>query len=92
VWPFPAALREILGRYERILIPEMNLGQLWRLVRSEYAMPAYSFTKVQGRPFTTREMLRRIQEVLKGPAAGSSHPIESAAATDTKAAFDESGG
>jgi 2-oxoglutarate ferredoxin oxidoreductase subunit alpha len=76
LWPLPASLKGILSRYERILIPEMNLGQLWRVVRSEYALQAYSFAKVQGRPFTTGELYRQIQRVLRMPAHGSSHPID----------------
>jgi len=79
VWPLPATLAGMLSKYERILIPEMNLGQLWRLVRSELAVDAYSFTKVQGRPFTTSELLRKIEEVLKLPAHGNAHPLESKA-------------
>ncbi|MFN0207295.1 MAG: 2-oxoacid:acceptor oxidoreductase subunit alpha [Planctomycetota bacterium] len=76
LWPFPESLKSILSRYERILIPEMNLGQLWRIVRSEYAIEAYSFAKVQGRPFTTNELFRQIQRTLRMPANGSSHPME----------------
>ncbi len=79
LWPFPSKLLSILSRYERILLPEMNLGQLWRLLRAEYALPVFSFTKVQGRPFTTNEVFARIEEVLRQPAGGSSHPMVSRA-------------
>jgi 2-oxoglutarate/2-oxoacid ferredoxin oxidoreductase subunit alpha len=92
LWPLPASLPEILSCYERVLIPEMNMGQLWRLVRSEYAVPAYSFTKVQGRPFTTSELFRRIQKVLDLPAHGTSTPMESGAEKASDTAWDESGG
>ena len=46
--PFPRNLGEVLARYERILVPEMNLGQLSRLVRAEFLVDARSLSKVQG--------------------------------------------
>lgn len=93
VWPFPSSLGRILQRYERILIPEMNLGQLWRLVRSEYGIEAYSFAKVQGRPFTTGELYRQIQKTLSAPPRGSSHPLDTRIEKASEAAaFDSSGG
>jgi 2-oxoglutarate ferredoxin oxidoreductase subunit alpha len=54
--PFPANLGEVLQGYRKILIPEMNLGQLSRLVRAEYLVDARAFTKVQGVPFRTDEL------------------------------------
>ncbi|MBI3818028.1 MAG: 2-oxoacid:acceptor oxidoreductase subunit alpha [Planctomycetes bacterium] len=92
VWPFPSSLGAILSRYDRILIPEMNLGQMWRLVRSEYAVQAYSFAKVQGRPFTTGELFRKIQQTLELPAHGSSHPLDTKLERASEVAADVSGG
>ncbi|MBK9384177.1 MAG: 2-oxoacid:acceptor oxidoreductase subunit alpha [Planctomycetes bacterium] len=63
VWPFPQGLGPILKRAKKVLIPEMNLGQLWRLVRSEYLVDAISLPKVQGRPFTSSEILEKIQSL-----------------------------
>src|SRR5207248_2448166 len=48
--PLPADLGGILGRYRRVLVPEMNLGQLVRLIRAEYLVDAIGFNKIQGRP------------------------------------------
>jgi 2-oxoglutarate ferredoxin oxidoreductase subunit alpha len=92
LWPLPAGLKDILLRYERVLIPEMNMGQLWRVVRSEYAIQAYSLAKVQGRPFTTRELLHQIEKTLELPAGGSSHPLDSKVESMSEAGWDEQGG
>ncbi len=54
--PFPPNLVEVLDRYEQILIPEINLGQLSRLIRAEFLVDAHSFTKVQGVPFRAAEI------------------------------------
>ena len=54
--PFPANLGEVLRRYPRVVVPELNLGQLSRLVRAEYLVDARSVTKVQGVPFTAGEL------------------------------------
>jgi hypothetical protein len=70
----------------------MNLGQLWRVVRSEYGIGAYSFAKVQGRPFTTREMLRQIEKTLALPPGGSSHPLDTQLERASEAAWEEQGG
>ncbi|MBC7555291.1 MAG: 2-oxoacid:acceptor oxidoreductase subunit alpha [Taibaiella sp.] len=63
--PFPKNLGEILGRYEKVLIPEMNSGQLIKLVRAKYLTPAEGLSKVQGLPFTTAELKTKITELLK---------------------------
>jgi 2-oxoglutarate ferredoxin oxidoreductase subunit alpha len=63
--PFPANLGEVLARYDRVLIPEMNLGQLSRLVRAEYLVDARSLTKVQGIPFRAAEIETAIREAAK---------------------------
>ena len=54
--PFPRNLGEVLRRYPRVLVPEMNLGQLSRLVRAEFLVDAQSVTKVRGVPFTAGEL------------------------------------
>jgi 2-oxoglutarate/2-oxoacid ferredoxin oxidoreductase subunit alpha len=63
--PFPSNLGEVLGRYRRILVPELNTGQLTKLVRAEFLVPAEVQSKVQGQPFTAGEIQTRIEEVLK---------------------------
>lgn len=62
--PFPADLGDVLRRYSTILVPEMNLGQLSRLVRAEYLVDAKSFTKVQGLPFRAAEVENKILEMM----------------------------
>ncbi|MGB3054751.1 MAG: 2-oxoacid:acceptor oxidoreductase subunit alpha [Acidimicrobiales bacterium] len=54
--PFPPNLGEILARYPRVVVPELNLGQLSKLLRAEYLVDAHSITKVQGVPFTAGEL------------------------------------
>ena len=62
--PFPANLGEVLRGYRKILVPEMNLGQLSRLVRAEYLVDAQTLSKVQGVPFSATEIEARILEML----------------------------
>ncbi len=64
--PFPKNLGELLKRYERVLIPELNLGQLATLVSAAFGIPVVRFNKVQGRPFTTSEVADRILQCAKG--------------------------
>jgi 2-oxoglutarate ferredoxin oxidoreductase subunit alpha len=54
--PFPADLGAILSRYKRVLVPEVNTGQLSRLLRAEYLVDAVSFTQMQGVPFRAADM------------------------------------
>jgi 2-oxoglutarate ferredoxin oxidoreductase subunit alpha len=63
--PFPANLGEVLSRFERVLLPEMNLGQLALLLRARYLKDVQSLTKVQGQPFTRQEILVKIREILE---------------------------
>ncbi|MCC6409006.1 MAG: 2-oxoacid:acceptor oxidoreductase subunit alpha [Planctomycetes bacterium] len=65
VWPLPAGLDEIFASYKAILIPEMNLGQLARVLRSEYQRHEFiSYSKVQGLPFKTFELNDKIDAIL----------------------------
>jgi 2-oxoglutarate ferredoxin oxidoreductase subunit alpha len=61
--PFPKNLGEVLHGYEKILVPEMNTGQLIQLVRAKYLVPAVGLNKVQGQPFTTEEVKAKIIEL-----------------------------
>lgn len=54
--PFPANLESVLHRYQRILVPEMNTGQLSRLLRAEYLVPTKGINKVAGIPFHIQEI------------------------------------
>ena len=63
--PFPKNLGELLHGYNKILMPEINSGQLLQLIKAKYLLPAIGFSKVQGQPFTTAEMKEKIIEELK---------------------------
>jgi 2-oxoglutarate ferredoxin oxidoreductase subunit alpha len=60
--PFPRNLGEILAQYPKILVPELNLGQLSRLLRAEYLVDARSITKMQGVPFRAADLEATILE------------------------------
>ena len=62
--PFPTNLGEVLARYQHCLIPEMNMGQLARLVRAEFLVDAKTISKVQGLPFRASEIEEAIVETL----------------------------
>src|SRR5262249_51717402 len=66
--PRPSDLGDILGRYRRVLVPEMNLGQLVRVLRAEYLIDAVGFNKIQGRPFKVVEIVGRCLRMLEGSA------------------------
>jgi 2-oxoglutarate ferredoxin oxidoreductase subunit alpha len=63
--PFPANLGELLRRFRKVLIPELNLGQLALLIRGRFLVDAESFSKVQGRPFTSGEMEAKLRGMLE---------------------------
>ncbi|HUY40359.1 MAG TPA: 2-oxoacid:acceptor oxidoreductase subunit alpha [Candidatus Dormibacteraeota bacterium] len=64
--PFPADLGEVLRRYPKVLVPEVNLGQLSRLVRAEFLVDARSLNKMQGVPFRAAEIETAIVTLLQG--------------------------
>ena len=63
--PFPADLGEVLARYDRVVIPEMNLGQLALLIRGKYLVDAISLTQVRGMPFKAAELAEQLQGVIE---------------------------
>ncbi len=69
--PFPADLGEVLRRYDRVLVPEVNLGQLNRLLRAEYLVDAVSLTQVSGIPFRAAAMETAILQLIDETADGS---------------------
>jgi 2-oxoglutarate ferredoxin oxidoreductase subunit alpha len=62
--PMPANTAEVLGRYQRVLIPELNLGQLALLIRGRFLVDAISYTSVRGMPFNSTELAAAIEEVV----------------------------
>jgi 2-oxoglutarate ferredoxin oxidoreductase subunit alpha len=59
--PMPANLGEVLARYRRVLVPELNMGQLAMLIRARHQVDVASLNKVQGRPFSVEEVLTEIR-------------------------------
>ncbi len=62
--PLPRNLGEVLSGFETVIIPEMNLGQLCTMIRAKYLVDAVPFSKVKGRPFQIREIVRKVEEYL----------------------------
>jgi 2-oxoglutarate/2-oxoacid ferredoxin oxidoreductase subunit alpha len=62
--PFPKNLGDVLAGFETVIVPEMNLGQLCTMVRAKYLVNAIAFSKVKGRPFQIREIVRKVEEYL----------------------------
>jgi 2-oxoglutarate/2-oxoacid ferredoxin oxidoreductase subunit alpha len=62
--PFPRNLGEVLAGFETVIVPEMNLGQLCTMIRARYLIDAVPFSKVKGRPFQIREIVRKVEEYL----------------------------
>jgi len=63
--PLPPDLGQILRQYERILVPEINSGQLVRILRAEYLVDAVGFNRVRGLPLSTEELREAIEQLLK---------------------------
>ena len=63
--PFPRNLGELLGGFEKILVPEMNAGQLVTLLRSEFLVPAEGLSKVTGKPFQVSEIVAAVRARLE---------------------------
>ncbi len=62
--PFPANLGEVLASYDKVVIPEMNMGQLALLIRGRYLIDAVSVTQVRGMPFRAAELAEMLQGVI----------------------------
>ena len=76
--PFPPNLGEVLRSYDKVIVPECNLGQLAKLVRAEFLVDARSLTKVQGQPFRAAEIETAVLKTL-GVDAQTSHGEEDVA-------------
>jgi 2-oxoglutarate ferredoxin oxidoreductase subunit alpha len=64
--PMQKNVGEILSRFKTILVPELNLGQLIKILRSNYLVPAIGFNKIMGLPFQAEEIETKIDELLQG--------------------------
>ncbi|RII22219.1 2-oxoglutarate oxidoreductase subunit KorA [Streptomyces sp. YIM 130001] len=64
--PFPRNLGEVLARYEKVVVPEMNLGQLTTLLRAKYLVDAQSYNQVNGMPFKAEQLATALKEAIDG--------------------------
>ena len=62
--PFPGNLGDVLKRYKKVLVPELNMGQLLWMLRAKYLVDAVGLNKIQGRPFKQNELEQKIEEML----------------------------
>ena len=62
--PFPRNLEDVLSRYDKVLVPEMNLGQLLQLVRAQFLVDAVGYNRVRGLPFRAQEIHDAIEAML----------------------------
>lgn len=64
--PLPKNTGKVLSGFKNILVPELNLGQLAKIIKSEFLLPVTSLTKIKGLPFKTSEIEAKITEILGG--------------------------
>ena len=62
--PLPQDLGELIVGYKNVLIPEINMGQLLRLIRAEYLVDAKGLNQVRGRPISTSSIIEKVNEML----------------------------
>lgn len=63
--PFPKNLAEVLLKFNKVLIPEINLGQLSTIIRSKFLIDTLNFNRVSGKPFTTTDIYEKIEQIIK---------------------------
>jgi 2-oxoglutarate/2-oxoacid ferredoxin oxidoreductase subunit alpha len=63
--PFPRNLGEVLRSYEKVLVPEMNTGQLLQLIRAQYLVDAVGYNRVRGQPFRSSELAEAIVTMVE---------------------------
>jgi 2-oxoglutarate/2-oxoacid ferredoxin oxidoreductase subunit alpha len=62
--PLPMDLESVIGRYKEVVVPELNNGQLVRLLRDRFLLPFHSLTKIQGRPFMASEIVSFVESLI----------------------------
>jgi 2-oxoglutarate ferredoxin oxidoreductase subunit alpha len=62
--PFPANLGDVLRSYDKVLVPEMNMGQLLQLIRARYLVDAVGYNRVTGKPFKAGEIADAVEAML----------------------------
>lgn len=63
--PLPRNLGQLLKDFDKIIVPEMNRGQLIKIIRDKYLVDAIPFSKVKGLPFTAEEIERKIKSLVE---------------------------
>ena len=64
--PFPGNTEDVVRSYRKVLIPEVNLGQLLMLIRARFLIDAIGYDRVRGKPFRIVEIVDEAEEILKG--------------------------
>jgi 2-oxoglutarate/2-oxoacid ferredoxin oxidoreductase subunit alpha len=90
--PFPRNLEEVLRSYKRVLIPELNMGQLRTFIRAKYLIDAQGLNKVQGRPFAVQELVASIRQQLGLSTNGQPQRDSTSSAVAALAGSAEEGG
>lgn len=62
--PFPKNLGEMLSRFKTVVVPELNNGQLVKIIRDKYFIDAIPYNKIQGQPFMSHEVINKIKQIL----------------------------
>jgi 2-oxoglutarate ferredoxin oxidoreductase subunit alpha len=62
--PFPKNLEELMSKFKTVVIPELNNGQLVKIIRDKYFVDAIPYNKIQGQPFMSLEVVNKIKEIL----------------------------
>ena len=63
--PFPRNTGDVVRRYDKVLVPEMNLGQLASMIRAQFLVDAVPYNRVRGRPFTAAELADAIGAMVE---------------------------
>jgi 2-oxoglutarate ferredoxin oxidoreductase subunit alpha len=64
IWPLPSDLKDVLSKFDKVVLPELNRGQLNRLIRAEYLIDTISLPKIQGKPYGGAELFAHFQKIL----------------------------
>jgi 2-oxoglutarate ferredoxin oxidoreductase subunit alpha len=89
--PFPRNLEKILRSYKKVLVPELNMGQLRTFIRSKFLIDAQGFNKIKGRPFAVQELVSEIRKQLGLGSNGQPARETSAAVAQLAGAADNGG-
>jgi 2-oxoglutarate ferredoxin oxidoreductase subunit alpha len=75
LFPLPENLGEILGNFDQLLVPEMNMGQLSTLLRDQLGVDPTPFCKVTGQPFLISELIEQVRSMIPPVAAAANDPV-----------------